>query len=356
MGQVEQLGDRRHPRDVGQVEAPAQPALDLDRPPRGGDARRDAGVEPADRLGPDLGGGVDGEPERAGLAHQAAAELVVEVGGARRVGALVGRPGEEAPLGREVVLDVGVVVEVVAGEVGEQGRREARAGHAPLHQRVRGDLHGAGRVARVAHPGEQQLEVDRVGRGVVHRLHRPADPGLDRADQAAAVAGRLEHRAQQERRGGLAVGAGDADDGQRLGGAPGERRGGEGHAEARVAHHDLGRPEPRQGPLHHRRGGPARDGLGGEVVAVGAQPRQRAEERARARVGGAVDDRGDDGVGGGGVRGHEAPSGTAADQLLEGHAGRDSTTGPRRAYGRILMFCRENSVICSKAGAATSPP
>ena len=77
-----------------------------------------------------------------------------------------------AALGGEVVLDVGVVVEVVAGEVGEQGGGEAGARHPPLGEGVRGDLHRAGRVAGVAHPGEQGLQVDRVGRGVGHRLDR----------------------------------------------------------------------------------------------------------------------------------------------------------------------------------------
>ena len=45
-----------------------------------------------------------------------------------------------------------------------------------------------------------------------------------------------------------------------------------------------------------------------------AQAGQGAEECARTRLGGPVDDGGD---------------GTAADQLVERHAGRDDTTGPR---------------------------
>ena len=116
---------------------------------------------------------------------------------------------------------------------------------------------------------------------------------------------------------------------------------GERHREARVGDDHLGTATPGTSPLHHCGGGAAGRRLGDEVVTVRAQAGQGAEQGARTRLGGPVDDGGD---------------GTAADQLVEGHAGRDITTGPRRAYGRILMFCRENSAIFSNAGAATSPP
>ena len=62
---------------------------------------------------------------------------------------------EQAPLGQVVLLDGRVVVEVVTGEVGEQRGREPGAGRAPLGEGVRGHLHGARRVAGVAHPREQ---------------------------------------------------------------------------------------------------------------------------------------------------------------------------------------------------------
>ena len=47
VGQAEQLADGDHAGEVGEVEAAAQPALDVHRPPGRGDAGRDAGGEPA---------------------------------------------------------------------------------------------------------------------------------------------------------------------------------------------------------------------------------------------------------------------------------------------------------------------
>ena len=78
------------PGDVGQVEAPAQAALDLDRPARGRDARARCPC-PA-RATSDRAHRRRARPPRSrarpASRGQAAAELVVQVGGARRVVAL----------------------------------------------------------------------------------------------------------------------------------------------------------------------------------------------------------------------------------------------------------------------------
>ena len=168
---------------------------------------------------------------------------------------------------------------------------------------------------------EQRLELDRVGRRVRHGQHLAADARLDGPDQPGAVTGRLQHGTQQERGRGLAVGPGHADHEEVVGRVTRHGGRGERHREARVGDHHLGDGDARHLPLHHRGGGAAGRRLGDVVVTVRSQAGQGAEQGARTRLGGPVDDGGD---------------GTAADQLVEGHAGRDTTTGPRRAYGRIL--------------------
>ena len=213
MRQLQQLAHGHDAGQVGQIEAPAQGALDLDRSPRRRDAGGDAGGQAADASGRTSAGAFDRVPQRAGLVRQAAADLVVEVGRAGGVRALALRPQEQRPLGRVVLVDGVVVVEVVAGEVGEQGRREARARRPPLGERVGGHLHRARRVAGVPHPGQQRLQLERR-RGWCAAAAPPRPP-----TRASIVPispqrspGRLEHRADQVGRRGLAVGAGDADD------------------------------------------------------------------------------------------------------------------------------------------------
>ncbi len=264
------------------------------------------------------------------------------------------RAREELALGREVLLDVGVVVEVVAGEVGEERGREAHAGHPPLGQRVRGDLHRAGRVPRLEHAPEELLQLGRVRRGVERRDRDAADQGLDRADQARPVAGGLEDRPQQEGRGGLAVGAGHPDHPQPLGGPPGQRGRRERHAEAGVGHQRLRHGQVERA-LHQQRRRAASHRVGGEVVAVAQAAGETAEQRPGAGLVGAVHHLADARRGGAGRE--DAPSGDAPGELLEGHARRDATRAPGRSdQGAISSICREYSAIFSNAGAATSPP
>ncbi len=49
--------------------------------------------------------------------------------------------GEQAPLGGEVLVEVAVVIEVVAREVGEDGDLKLQTTYALLRQRVRRDFH-----------------------------------------------------------------------------------------------------------------------------------------------------------------------------------------------------------------------
>src|SRR4051794_32162934 len=79
-----------------------------------------------------------------------------------------------------------------------------------------------------------------AGGGGGGRPPPPADDALDRAQQRGRHPGRLEQRADQESRGGLAVGAGDADDAQLRRGVAVIARGDRRHRRADVVDEHLG--------------------------------------------------------------------------------------------------------------------
>ena len=65
-------------------------------------------------------------------------------------------------LGGEVRLHRAVIVEMIAGEVGEDARREAEPVEPALVEAVRRGLHGDGGASTVAQCGEGGLKVDRA--------------------------------------------------------------------------------------------------------------------------------------------------------------------------------------------------
>ena len=125
--------------------------------------------------------------------------------------------GEEGGLGGEVVVEVGVEVEVVAPEVGEHGDVEDHAVDPAQDQRVARDLHQAAGDPALAHHREQPVQVRRLRR----RQHGPdvlaVDAGADGADDGDVLAGRLQAALGQPGGRGLALGPGHADQAQRLG-------------------------------------------------------------------------------------------------------------------------------------------
>ena len=150
------------------------------------------------------------------------------------------RPGlEQPPLGQEVVLHVGVEVEVVLREVGEDRRRPVDGVGAVQGERVARDLHDDRVVAGGEHVGEGALQVDRLGRGARHGVLLAADDRGHGAEQAGRRPARLEQRAHEEGRRRLAVGAGDPDRGQPRGRVAGQRGGGGRHRGAHVVDEDL---------------------------------------------------------------------------------------------------------------------
>ena len=168
-------------------------------------------------------------------------------------------------------------VEVVLREVGEDRRGDVDAVRPPQLERVRGDLHRAGAIAAVEHLAERALEVDRLGRGadgrpLVARDHRGHGP-----EQAGLAPGRLQQRADEERRRGLAVGPRDTNYGQPGGGVPVEARGGDRHRGADVLDLHLRHAEvERPGDDERRRA--AFDRVGREIVAVAREPGDAEEQ------------------------------------------------------------------------------
>jgi hypothetical protein len=211
-------------------------------------------------------------------------------GARRRRGA--GRRLEQEPLGCEVLLHVGVEVQMVLGQVREGGHREADARGAADRERVRGDLHRAGRVARLEHRTKQRLQVDRLRRGSLqrslgtahHAHHRPQEPGRD--------ARRLEDVAQQERAGRLAVGSRDPGDRELGGRVAIEANRGRRHGVAGARDQRL-RDAQAQRALDHECNSPGLDDLRRVIVTVGPLPHQTEEQGARARRAAVVGEAGD---------------------------------------------------------------
>ncbi len=152
---------------------------------------------------------------------------------------------------------------------------------------VRGGLHHDVGAARVAQLGEPALGVDRLHRGDPSGVgdHAVAVAEIDRGDEAAAQAGRAPGRPQHRRGGGLAVGAGDAGDGERTRRVAVERVGQRAQRQPRVGHtHDRHGCHSGIGQVlgdHGNRS--ARHGLGGVGVAILAPSGHRDEEGARAQ-------------------------------------------------------------------------
>ncbi len=162
--------------------------------------------------------------EHAGLGHADlghAAELVG--GGAQSF--------EEQALGGAVVLIGLVVVQVFVGDVGHHGHVKLAGRYPVLRQAVRGHLQHT-----VRQPGGHHARQVALHRRRIRRRHMEAgvqaliaDHRADRRDQPRPQPGRQQNGMQQAGRGGLAIGAGDAEHHQPAGreaveggGEPGE--------------------------------------------------------------------------------------------------------------------------------------
>ena len=181
---------------------------------------------------------------------------------------------------------------MVLAQVRERERVEAHAVEPAVVRAVRRRLERHRLVAGIDHLAEETLQVDGLRRRVGRLAHVSADDPLDGPHQPRPPPVRLEDRAQQMGRRGLAVRAGDAGDGEPLGRRAEEGVGRDGHRGARGLDDEL-----RHGDVHRvlddERGRPGRDGLGGEIVTVHARSGHAEEQRAvadAARVVGEVGD------------------------------------------------------------------
>ena len=169
---------------------------------------------------------------------------------------------------------------MVTPEVREAGHRERGAVDPVFREGVRADLHRDHVGAAAPQLGERALQLGCLGRGERQRCGRTAEPNAERADDAGSVPMGREHGVEEEGGGGLAVGAGDAEHRHRTGRLPVESGG-------HRADRPPDRPHPRLGhrgrddALDHERDGTPVDGDGREVVAVGVETGDAAEQRAR---------------------------------------------------------------------------
>jgi hypothetical protein len=224
-----------------------------------------------------------------------------------------------------------VEVEVVLGEVGEDGRPEAGAVDPVQGQAVAGHLHGRRPDAGVGHLGQQSLQVGRLGGGVEGRAALVPHADLDGADHPGDAAGGPEDRLQHEGGGGLAVGAGHPDQLQPARGMVEEGGGQWGQHVPDPADQQLGSLQV-EGPLHAQGGRAGVQGLAGQIVAVDPRPGDAAEQRARHHPAGVEHDVGDRGLR---VAADLALDGRgeAGERNAPGRQGHD-LRGPRRRLGR----------------------
>src|SRR5262249_61497592 len=127
--------------------------------------------------------GGEGQDRDARAVGEEPAVLVVDVHHPHpRVG---GR--EQGGLRGEVLLQVAVEVQVILGQVGEDGHLVGGARHPAERQRVAGHLHRRRGDTAFGHGGEQDLQVGRLRGGEHALLGGTGYPGLHPADQAGQV-------------------------------------------------------------------------------------------------------------------------------------------------------------------------
>ena len=136
----------------------------------------------------------------------------VEHGGLARLQQL----GEQAHLGAEIVGEVGVVVEMVAGDVGEAAGRDLHAVEAELVEAVAGGFEREVLDAVLLELRQQAVDFDRIGRGVAERNLAVRRDDADSAQARGRLTERGPDLADEGDDGGFALGAGDGGDGLRL--------------------------------------------------------------------------------------------------------------------------------------------
>ena len=113
------------------------------------------------------------------------ARLVVGVSQCEGLG---GQGVEETLLGAEVILDRLVIVQMIAGEVGEDAGGVVQSGDALLIDRMRAHLHEDVRTSGLGHASDQRVQCDGVGRRVIGGQCLLVDAVADGGDESHVVA------------------------------------------------------------------------------------------------------------------------------------------------------------------------
>ena len=105
-----------------------------------------------------------------------------------------------------------MVVEVVAGEVGEDASGESQSGNAVLVGGVRADFHCRVFTAFFRHLVQKHVDCQRVGCGLLCRHGTRVDIVAYRREESGLVSAQPRHLVDEGGGCGLAVGAGDTDE------------------------------------------------------------------------------------------------------------------------------------------------
>ncbi len=170
---------------------------------------------------------------------------------------------------------------MLVADVGQHRDVVANAVHAAEREPVRRRLDDRGAIAGREHRGERALELGRLRRRGMGRaqLVDAADAAAHGRDDARRQARSVERRAEEARRRGLAVRAGDADHAQARRWIAEPPRGSNGERGRRAFDHDL-RQVDIDGPLDNGSDRPLRPRLLDEIVAIDVLSRDGNEQEA----------------------------------------------------------------------------
>ena len=304
---------------------------DAERPAQGDGAQRVGGAERprrqhpyggafpavlADEIHPQGGGAAEGGQPAGVVVRRTAhaetdllpAEGRAHVSAGLVVGVVDHHPGvvagEQAALGVLVILKIRVFAgaDVIFRQVGESHGLKGHAVHPVMGQRLAAHLQHGVMHPRVHHFAEQAVQFQAFGRGVGGGLVLPGDVHAVGTDVGAGQARFVQDGGGQQRRGGLALGAGDADEVQFPGGVAVKIRPDDGQRRPGVPGDDLGGVGGQVQRVLGQKGTAALVvGAAGEGVAVHPGPHQADEQRPRPRLAGIVGDGADLGVRSAGV-------------------------------------------------------
>ena len=239
---------------------------------------RRAGRVRSQVAGAQVGLGVDGVRDDA--ARSALAEVVEAgvVGVEDRDRCLL----DQARLRRAIGLERAVELEVLAGDGGDDADVEATVARPLQRQAVGRRLHHHAVVAGRDHPCQQLLQLERLRRRVAILVRRDLveDADLDGPDLARVPPACPQHLRRQRGHGRLAVRPVTPITVSCSEGRPNQASAASARAR-RVRSTTSCGTRGRELALDHEAERPAREGIGGEVVAVDVDARDGEEERAR---------------------------------------------------------------------------